>query len=79
MKSLFDIERRAIGASIFTIRTREGMTQKEVADAAGLRRHQVNRVEKGNYNSTLDTLLKIAVVLKFDILCISKNKINEKK
>ena len=40
------------------------MTQKDLADAVGVSRQTMNAIEKGDYNPDINTLVKIAQVLK---------------
>lgn len=37
-----------------------GMTQEEVARVSGIKRPNITRFEKGNYNPTIDLLVKVA-------------------
>ena len=71
-------DHRTIGNKLYTIRHRLGMTQAEVAEAAGLSDRTYADIERGNANMRMETLLRICLVLqitpneilteKFDIL-----------
>lgn len=58
---LFDF--RAIGDRLFSIRKRLGMTQAEVAEAAGLSDRTYADIERGGVNMRVETLLRICQVL----------------
>ena len=58
---LFDF--RAIGNKLLTIRKRNGMTQVEVAEAAGLSDRTYADIERGTVNMRIETILRICQVL----------------
>lgn len=51
---------RQIMAQIVTARKQEGLSQKELADRCGMKASNLSRIENGNGNPSLATLLKIA-------------------
>lgn len=63
-------ERQRIGARIAELRREQGMSQAQLAEAAGLRQSNVSRIEAGKYATTLDILANIAQALgcKVDII-----------
>lgn len=58
---LFDF--RAIGNKLLAIRKRIGMTQAEVAEAAGLSDRTYADIERGTVNMRIETILRICQVL----------------
>ena len=58
---LFDF--RAIGNKLLAIRKRLGMTQAEVAEAAGLSDRTYADIERGTVNMRIETILRICQVL----------------
>lgn len=58
---VFDM--RAIGNKLLTVRKRMGMTQAEVAEAAGLSDRTFADIERGTVNMRTETLLRICNVL----------------
>ncbi len=52
-----------IGNKLFSIRKRIGMTQAEVAEAAGLSTRTYADIERGSVNMRIETVLKICNVL----------------
>ena len=56
-------ERMRIGARIAEFRKECGMTQQVLAEAVGLQRPHISRIEAGRYSVGLDTLAAIAVAL----------------
>lgn len=59
---LFDF--RAIGNKLLSIRKRMGMTQAEVAEAAGLSDRTYADIERGSVNMRLETVLRICNALQ---------------
>ena len=55
---------RTIGNKLYTIRHRLGMTQAEVAEAAGLSDRTYADIERGSANMRMETLLRICTVLQ---------------
>jgi transcriptional regulator with XRE-family HTH domain len=58
---IFDM--RAIGNKLLAIRRRMGMTQAEVAEAAGLSDRTYADIERGTVNTRTETILRICNVL----------------
>ena len=58
---IFDLH--AIGNKLLTIRKRMGMTQAEVAEAAGLSDRTYADIERGTVNMRTETILRICNVL----------------
>ena len=52
-----------MGARIAELRKENGLTQSQLAFAAGLKQHHISRIEQGSYSVGLDTLQKIADAL----------------
>ena len=65
---LFDF--RAIGNRLLTVRKRLGMTQAEVAEAAGLSDRTYADIERGSVNMRIETVLKIC-----QAMCITPDTI----
>ena len=55
--------RERIGCRVATLRKLNGMTQEQLAQAAGLQRTHVNRIEAGKYAVTLEVIQAIAEAL----------------
>jgi transcriptional regulator with XRE-family HTH domain len=58
------VRRRAIGDHIRDARNNRGLTQEGLAEAAGLDRKTINRVEQATHSPRLDHLLLIADALQ---------------
>lgn len=56
-------ERKRIGARIAELRREQGMTQKELAERAGMQRTHIVRIEQGRYNVGVDALAAIGDAL----------------
>lgn len=57
------VRRRAVGRAIATARTERGLTQTELAEAAGISRSSIARLEAGDHGASVDVLFNIAVAL----------------
>jgi transcriptional regulator with XRE-family HTH domain len=55
--------RERIGGRVATLRKLKGMTQEQLAQAAGLQRTHVSRIEAGKYAVTLDVIQAISEAL----------------
>ena len=52
--------RRAVIAQYIEHRKRKGITQQDIADSMGIKRPNISRFESGNYNPSLDMLIRMA-------------------
>lgn len=70
---LFDF--RAIGNKLLAIRKRAGLTQGEVAEAAGLSNRTYADIERGTVNMRIETILKICEALHItpDVILTEEN------
>ncbi len=50
--------------SVYTLRTKKGLTQEELAEKVGITRQTIIAIEKGNYTPSVLLALKIASVFK---------------
>ena len=62
-----------IGEIIATARTRQDMTQAELAEKIGTSQSAINRIEHGKQNASLEIISKISRALKCHILSINDN------
>ena len=58
------------------LRKLKGLTQAEVAERAGISRTNISGFESGEYNPTLEMLVKLATAMDLDILVTLKPKNN---
>ncbi|MGW9058928.1 helix-turn-helix domain-containing protein [Streptomyces sp. NPDC055733] len=58
--------RRTVGARIRAARLRANLTQERLAEAAGMDRQAINRIEQGHASPLLDNLLRIARAIGAD-------------
>ncbi|HPL98079.1 MAG TPA: helix-turn-helix transcriptional regulator [Smithellaceae bacterium] len=61
-------ERLLLGRRIRSLRNIKGWTQEELGSHADLSYKFIGEIERGQQNSSFDTLVKIATALKVDIL-----------
>jgi transcriptional regulator with XRE-family HTH domain len=64
--------RRLLGRRIRKLRGQKGWSQEEFADVCGVNRSYMGRIERGELNLTLDSLLKISKGLKRSVSAILK-------
>ena len=57
-------ERRSLGAAVRVRRRALGLSQEEFAEKVDCHRNFVGRIERGEQNPTVDTLVRIALALK---------------
>jgi transcriptional regulator with XRE-family HTH domain len=60
-------ELKQIGANIRKIRVRKALTQLDLAASCGFDESSIGRIENGNTNPTVKTLLKISVALDVNL------------
>ena len=60
----------AIGNKLLSIRKRMGMTQAEVAEAAGLSDRTYADIERGSVNMRIETILRICNALHLSLIHI---------
>ncbi len=53
--------------TVYTLRTKKGLTQEDLAEKVGITRQTVIAIEKGNYTPSVLLALKIAAVFKVPI------------
>jgi len=53
--------------NVRTARHAAGLTQTQLAEYAGLERKSINRIENNRLSPTIDTLVRIAMVLKIPV------------
>ena len=56
-----------IGKKIRELRLKQGFSQEELADSAGVARAYMGRVERGEQNISIQNLIKIALALKLEV------------
>lgn len=56
-----------LGQTIKRARTEQHLTQKDLADMTGVAQPTISDIETGETNVRMETLLKLASVLKLDI------------
>ena len=56
--------------ALIVIRERTGMNKSQLADAAGVDRTLVHRIENGERNCTNDVLVKLATALKVPLTAL---------
>lgn len=67
MQIFIKMNKREIGQSIATRRDTLAITQTRLAKLSGISVHTLSNLETGRGNVTLDTLLKVAAVLGFQV------------
>ena len=59
---------KALGRAVRDARRRQGLTQRNVAEKAGIGQPTVSNVERGTQSVTLDTLLRILSTLRLELI-----------
>ena len=60
--------RKSVGKKIATARKNASMSIRELASASGLAKNNIERIESGAYNYTIDTLNRVLKVLNLDLI-----------
>jgi DNA-binding XRE family transcriptional regulator len=60
-------ERRRLGKRLRAIRAERGLTQAKAAEAIGVHPVHVSRIETGDANVTIDTLVALAVAYRVEL------------
>ena len=68
--------RRTLVREYIYLRKLKGLTQAEVAERAGISRTNVSRFESGEYNPTLEMMVKLATAMDLDISVTLKPREN---
>ncbi|GAC1562729.1 MAG: hypothetical protein NVS3B13_36090 [Mucilaginibacter sp.] len=58
---------RTVGNNVRSIRISKGLSMEAVANEANIEYRQLSRIERGEVNTTITSLLKIADALKVNI------------
>ena len=58
----------AVGRQVRGLRKIKGMTQAQLARAAGILRPNLSRIESGKHRPTLETLEKLAAALRVPVV-----------
>ena len=66
-KDRYDIFLKAFGKHLRHIRKEKGLSMESVAYEAEIEYRQLGRIERGEVNTTLVSILRIAEVLKVDL------------
>ena len=59
--------RDAFASNLYELRIEANLSQQELADKAGVDRKTVNRIENSHFSPSLDTMVRLANVLKTPI------------
>ena len=63
----YDIYLKKFGNNLRRIRKEKGLTMEAVANEAEIEYRQLGRIERGEINTTIISLLRIADILKIEI------------
>lgn len=66
-------ERLRVGQRIAESRKEHAMTQQQLADAVGISREHIARIEAGKYSVGLDILVKVAKALDMELEFVTKD------
>lgn len=66
--------RRILANSLRQFRQKEGLSQEELADLAGLHRTYIGSVERGERNISIDNIERLAKALKCDVIDLLSGK-----
>lgn len=58
-----NIQQGTVRSRMTVLREKSGLTQEQLAKAAGVDRKTVNRIENGHFSPSLDTFFRLCVAL----------------
>ena len=67
MRKLIDEAEQALSERLYQIRSDRGLTQTELSAMAGVDRKTINRIENGHFSPSIDTLIRLSIVLKVPV------------
>lgn len=67
INSLYDNYLKKVGDNLRRIRKEKGLSMEFVANEAEIEYRQLGRIERGEINTTIISLLRIAEILKVDM------------
>ena len=68
------IYRAEIGRQLALYRAKRGLTTRQLAELAGISYSNINKIERGSYNVSIDILGKICNVMECSINILDKNE-----
>lgn len=69
---------RSLGEQLASLRTDKGLTQVELAAAAGVPQPEISRIERGTGNPTRDTLTRLAAALRANLVLLPEERAGER-
>lgn len=72
MRSIVAVQQTKVGENLRKMRLKRGETQDTLAVGAGIDRKTVNRIENGRFSPSLETMTRLAEVLKIKIADLVK-------
>lgn len=69
------MDKRNLGQRVKHLREQNNLTQKELAEKAGITRNYISSIETGRYSPSIETLQKIADALEETVLNILDNRV----
>lgn len=73
MENKFIVDNQKIGNLIELKRKRSKLTQKRLGEMVGLSRNYIADIEAGRYTPSLNSMCRIAKILKIDLNFLLKN------
>ena len=65
---------RQIGNLIRRMRKKQGLSQTQLGEKAGLRQETISLIETGNPSTTLETILSVLAALDLEFHMVSRSK-----
>ncbi|TKB68811.1 MAG: helix-turn-helix domain-containing protein [Nitrospira sp.] len=65
---------RQIGNLIRRIRKKQGLSQTQLGEKAGLRQETISLIETGNPSTTVETILSVLAALDLEFRMVSRSK-----
>ncbi|RYY39029.1 MAG: XRE family transcriptional regulator [Chitinophagaceae bacterium] len=67
MQDRFELEKKAFGSRLRQLRELRGLSQLDLELASGINRTEISRIENGQKNIELATIVRLAIALDVDL------------
>lgn len=75
----YDKYLKEFGLNLRTIRKKKGVSMEALANEAEIEYRQLGRIERGEINTTIISILRISEALKIDTIELFKFELNSKR
>ena len=67
IERIVESTQRQVAEKLVELREKQGLTQLQLSELAGIDRKTINRIENGHFSPSIDTLTRLALALHVSI------------